>query len=90
MEHTYTRGESLLYVGKLALAFFGILALIYIMLILTPKIAAWIDKKRGKKPELQELDPETYQAPRGMFAPDLPKQKPKNQKGNEDTDHGKG
>lgn len=55
--------------------------------MLTPKIAAWIDKKRGKQPAYTQYDEHTKV--KGVFEADLPKDK--NQKENEEQkDNGEG
>ena len=86
-EYQLSRTEAMLWVGKIALIFFLILGLIYASAVLSPRIAAWIDKKRGKTPEYTRYDEHTRV--KGMFEADLPKDK--NQKENEEQkDNGEG
>lgn len=59
--------------GKNRTAVFLILGLIYVFTVLTPKIAAWIDKKRGKQPAYTQYDEHTKV--KGVFEADLPKDK---------------
>lgn len=67
-EHVLSREESFLLIGKLALGFFGILAILYIITVLTPRIAKWVDQKRGKPSEQMRCDdPSTV---RSLFDPD--------------------
>ena len=86
-EYQWSRTDAMLWVGKIALLFFLILGLIYVFTVLTPKIAAWIDKKRGKQPAYTQYDEHTKV--KGVFEADLPKDI--NQKENEEQkDNGEG
>lgn len=86
-EYQWSRTDAMLWMGKIALLFFLILGLIYVFTVLTPKIAAWIDKKRGKQPAYTQYDEHTKV--KGVFEADLPKDK--NQKENEEQkDNGEG
>ncbi|MBE6854384.1 MAG: hypothetical protein E7501_01880 [Ruminococcus sp.] len=85
-EHILSKGESFLLIGKLALGFFGILAIIYILTELTPKIAKWIDKKRGKPSELIRYDDPEHYTVKSLFDAD----RGNTTTGNEENENGEG
>ncbi len=63
--------EFLSLAGRYAFLFFGLLAIIYLLAELTPKLAAWIDRRRGAKPK---PDPALMQV-RGIYDGDPPEEK---------------
>lgn len=85
-EYVLSKGEAFLFIGKLALGFFGILAILYILTVLTPKIAKWVDLKRGKPSEYIRYDDPEHYTVKSLFDAD----RGNTTTGNEENENGEG
>lgn len=78
--------------GKYGLIFFGLLGVVFVIAVLTPKLAAFVDRQRAKhghppEPLPPPVDPADYQI-RGIFETDRSR-KLREKKENKEQDNGK-